>query len=112
MSNFDLETKARGIASRLMISGEKVSGAQLAQEFGLTDSQKVRECVNWLRKQGDPSISRIASDEGGYAWATKWADVETTVHHLTGRAHSILAASRGLAKAFGKSNIEQESLSL
>jgi hypothetical protein len=109
---FDIETKAKGIASRLMLSGEKVTGAKLAVEFGLSDSQQVRECVNWARKQGDSGISRIASDSGGYWWCSKWEDVETTVHHLRGRAYSILEASRGLAKSFGKSHLEQEALPL
>lgn len=107
-----MERVAKGIASRLMISGETVTGAQLAAEFGLSSSEEVRQCVNWLRRQGDPQISRIASDSTGYSWARDYAQVSDTVHHLKGRAFSILDAARGLAKSFGRSEIEQEELSL
>ena len=109
---FDIERTARGIASRLMLSGETVTGAKLADEFGLAGSEQVRECVNWLRKQGDPSISRIASDETGYTWAIRYEQAQATVHHLKGRAFSILGAASGLAKSFGRTGIEQEELSL
>lgn len=95
-----------------MISGEKLTGEQIAQEFDLRSSSEVRESVNWLRRQGDPAISRIASDGDGYWWTSRWEDVEQTVHHMKGRAFSILDASRGLARAFGKAQVEQESLAL
>ena len=109
---FDIELYAQRISSRLMLSGEKRTGAELAREFDLDCSQRVRACVNYARKQGNPQLSRIASDETGYWYAKSFEEAASTMHHLRGRAFSILDAARGLAASFGVKNIEQEELSL
>lgn len=111
-AKFDIEAKAKGIASRLMISGEKVTGEQLAREFGLAGDEQVRDVIHWARTQGDPAISRIAAGRSGYFWAPTKEVGLPTIKGLRGRGLSMFDAAKGMAAAYGINNIEQEALPL
>ena len=77
-----------------------VTSPVIEAEYGIS-GVNVRGLVNWMRRQGDPTISKVASDERGYWWATTWDDAVPTMHHLEQRAQSLWSVRAGMARAFG-----------
>lgn len=108
----NIEKVGRGIAARLYISGEKVTGAKLAEEFRLAGDQEAREAIHWARCQRDAALSRIAASSTGYFWAPNKEDGLPTIHGLRGRAFSMFDAASGMAHAYGIINLDQCELSL
>jgi hypothetical protein len=104
---FDMERVGKGIAHRLMISDETVTGAKLADEFRLANDQQVREAIHFARCQRDPNVSRIAASSVGYFWAASKEDGLPTILGLRGRAFSMLDAASGMAHAYGIFNLDQ-----
>lgn len=62
---------------------------------------EVRALVNRLRCLGDPKLSRIGSDQGGYYWIGSAKHAQRTITHLRSRAREINKAARGIERAFG-----------
>lgn len=71
---------------------------------------QVRVLVAWMRKQGQASVSKVASTENGYAWAPAWDDYAPTRSHMLQRAGALRAAVAGMDRAYGHKDPDQGEL--
>lgn len=92
---------------RALPPGDRLVGAQIAHHLRCS-GQEVRAIVHAARALGDPSLSRIGSDDKGYFWAASPDQAQGTIDHLFGRECSIRSARFGLQRACGKVREDQQ----
>lgn len=85
-------------------------GDELSRLFGNVDKRRIREAVAWCRGQGDPEVSRIASDNRGYWWAETWDEAGGTDRALRDHAVAILGVCKGFRAAYGRDRQEELAL--
>ena len=72
-----------------------VSSRELEAAFHIKGAE-LRRAVNHLRCDGHP----ICSNENGYFFAARKAEIKATINQLTGRVSKITAAKKGLLKSY------------
>ena len=94
----DLRLLATPLYRLLDSSPGPVKSPAICGALGIADSE-LRELVNYLRRQGRPGMSNIASDSNGYWIARTPADVFRTERQVYGRFEPMRKAMVGLRRS-------------